>query len=122
MAGHRIDRLNSLLKEVISDVIRKSVKNPNLPPLITVTSVDITGDLRHAQVFISVIGDETTKKKAIDALTSAAGFIATQASKQVVIRYFPELKFCIDDSVEKQNRIDSLITKIQAERDAREQQ
>ncbi len=116
----RIERLNSLLKEVISDVIRKQVKNPHLPNLTTITGVDVTRDLKHAKVFVSVIGDEQVKKKAIDALQSASGFISVHSSKQVVLRYFPELTFIIDNSVEKQMRIDSLISKIEEERKQRE--
>ncbi|MCC5831780.1 MAG: 30S ribosome-binding factor RbfA [Chlamydiales bacterium] len=120
MSSRRIERINSLLKEVISDVIRKEVKNPRLPQLITVTNVDVTKDLRHAKVFVSVIGEEAVKNEAIDVLQSAAGFIGIHASKQVVMRYFPELTFVLDDSVEKQMHIDRLISDIQAEREIRE--
>lgn len=58
MAVKRTDRLNSLLKEVISEVIRKDVRNPHVNELVTVTRVNISRDLRHAKVFISVIGTE----------------------------------------------------------------
>ncbi len=120
MSGRRIERINSLLKEVISDVIRKEVKNPHLPQLITVTHVDVTKDLRHAKVYVSVIGEEKVKAEAIDALQSASGFIGVYASKQVVMRYFPELTFILDDSVDQQMRIDRLVADIQAEREIRE--
>lgn len=118
--NRRIERLNSLLKEVISDVIRKSVKNPHLPKLITITSIDITKDLRHAKVYVSVIGDETVKQEALKSLQSAAGFIAVQASKQVVMRYFPELRFIIDNSLDKQMRVEELIDQIEEERNLRD--
>lgn len=120
MSGRRIERINSLLKEVISEVIRKEVKNPRLPQLITVTHVDVTKDLRHAKVFVSVIGEEAVKAEAIEVLQSASGFIAVHASKQVVMRYFPELTFVLDDSIDQQMRIDRLISDIQAERELRE--
>lgn len=112
MALNRTDRLNSLLQEVLSEVIRTEVKNPHLPSLITVTSVDITKDLRHAKVFISVIGDETAKKKAIEVLNQAAGFIAMRSSKLVTMRFFPELTFFIDETVEKQARIEEILYQI----------
>lgn len=120
MSGRRIERINSLLKEVISDVIRSEVKNPHLPDLVTVTQVAVTKDLRHAKVYVSVIGEEAVKKEALEALQSASGFIAIQSSKQVVMRYFPELKFILDDSVDKQIRMDQLIADIQAEREIRD--
>ncbi len=112
--------MNSLLKEVISDVIRTEVKNPHLHELITITHVEITKDLRHAKVYVSVIGEEKEKSEAMGVLRSAAGFIAVQASKQVTMRYFPELKFILDDSVDQQMQIDKLLSDIQAERESRE--
>lgn len=120
MTAKRTDRLNSLLREVIADVIRKEVKNPHLPELVTITSVEITKDLRHAKVYVSVIGTEEQKQAAIEALTSASGFIGARATKQVVMRHFPELRFLLDDSVDKQMRIDAVINEIQHEREARE--
>jgi ribosome-binding factor A len=117
----RTDRLNSLLKEVISDIIRKEVKHPGVRQLLTVTRVDITKDLHFAKVYISVIGSEQEKQETLEALQASAGFIAVQASKQVVMRYFPALTFKLDNSVEKQMRIEELLGKIAKERDAREQ-
>lgn len=119
MARRRIDRLNSLLKEVLSDVIRKEVRNPNVHPLFTITRVDITNDLQHADVYVSIIGNDIQKKETIKALQSAAGFIGVTASKQVVIFHFPALHFVLDDSVDKQMRIEELIQKISHEREAR---
>lgn len=121
MAVKRTDRLNSLLKQVIADVIRKDVNNPLLPAFTSVTSVDVTKDLQHAKVYISVIGTKETKDKALIALQSAAGFIAMRASKQIVIRFFPELTFYIDESAEHLSRVDTLLTKINQERESREQ-
>lgn len=118
--GRRIQRINSLLKEVISDVIQKEVKNPHIPKLITVTYVETTKDLHHAKVYVSIIGDEKAKQEALDALQSASGFIGVHASKQVMIRYFPELTFMLDDTVDKQMRIEELIEQIQEERESRE--
>lgn len=120
MAVQRTDRLNSLLKEVISEVIRRDVRNPHVTELVTVTRVQITKDLRHAKVFISVIGTDQDKAETIDALKSAAGFIAVNASHKVVMRYFPELNFKLDDSVDKHMRIEELLGKISQEREGRE--
>ena len=119
MAVKRTDRLNSLLKEVISEVIKRDVRNPHVTELVTVTRVNISKDLRHAKVFISVIGTEQDKIETINALNSAAGFIAVQSSQKVVMRYFPELTFRLDDSVEKHMRIEELLSKISQERETR---
>ena len=118
--SRRTERINSLLKRVISDVLRREVKNPHLPPLVTITHVDITADLRQAKVYVSVIGEETAKKEALSALQSAAGFIGVHASKEMSMRYFPELMFVLDDTVDKQMRIEELINHIAKERKGRE--
>jgi ribosome-binding factor A len=120
MTKQRTDRLNSSLKEVISDVIRKDVRNPHVNELLTVTRVEITKDLHYAKVFVSVIGSDEQKQETIKALQSAAGFIAVNASKKVVMRYFPELTFKLDDSVDKHMRIEKLLGDISDERKSRE--
>lgn len=119
MAKLRTERLNSLLKEVISEVIQRDVRNPHVNQFVTVTRVDITKDLHYAKVYISVIGTEQDKNETIAALQSAAGFIAVHASKKVVMRYFPELTFKLDDSVEKHMRIEKILGDISAERESR---
>lgn len=120
MTVKRTDRLNSLLKEVLSEVIQRDVRNPKVAQLLTVTRVSITPDLHHAKVYISVIGSEQDKIETIEALNSAAGFIAVNASHKVTIRYFPELKFFLDDSVDKHMHIEELLSNIAKERQARE--
>jgi ribosome-binding factor A len=119
MAVKRTDRLNSLLKEVIDSIIRKDVKNPNLTTLFNVTRVDISKDLHHAKVYVSVIGSDEEKKDTIDVLQSAAGYIAVRSSKKVVIRHFPDLRFILDDTVEKQMHIETILQDINAERATR---
>jgi len=120
MAVSRTDRLNSLLKEVISEVIKRDVRNPHVTELVTVTRVQISKDLRYAKVFISVIGTEQEKAETMDALRSAAGFIAVNAAQKVVMRYFPELTFKLDDSVDKHMRVEELLGKITKERESRQ--
>ncbi len=115
----RTKRLNSLLKEVLSEVITKSVRNPNVAQFTTVTSVEISKDLHYAKVYISVIGNESERNETISALQSAAGFIGVHASKKVVMRHFPTLTFKLDNSVDKQLKIDSLIEKINQEKKSR---
>ncbi|MBT4445478.1 MAG: 30S ribosome-binding factor RbfA [Waddliaceae bacterium] len=120
MTIRRINKINSLLKEVISDVITKNVKHPLLSDkLLTITHVDVSKDLHHAKVYVSIIGDAEEKSMALEALTSAAGFIAVNSSKKVSLHFFPELAFKIDDASEKHMHIDDIISKITAEREHR---
>ena len=116
MTRERTNRLNSLLKEVISEVIKRDVKNPHVNELITVTRVEITKDLHFAKVYVSVIGSDADKAETLAALNSAAGFIAVNSSKKMVIRYFPALSFKLDDSVDKHMRIETLLKEIAEEK------
>lgn len=119
MTSRRIPRLNSLLKEVISEVVRDDVSNPHVSELITIFKVEVTPDIRHAKVFFSVIGTDVEKQQTLKALQSASGYIAVLASKKVVLRHFPELTFHLDTSVETQMRIDSILRDIEEEKKAR---
>lgn len=119
MENKRVKRLNSLLKEVLSEVITKEVKDPRMAPLITVTNVDISKDLHTAKVLVSIIGTEKQRRESLEALESAAGYIAISASKKVVMRYFPTLTFKLDTSVDNQMRIDSILDKIHDEQKRR---
>ncbi len=108
----RTYRVNSLLKEVISEVIRFDVKNPHIHELFTVTKVDVSNDLRSAKVYISVIASQIEKDKTIKALQSASGFVGVSAAQKVTLRYFPQLTFVLDDSVDKHMQIDQLLQEI----------
>lgn len=121
MTTKRIFRLNSLLKEVISEVVRKDVNNPKVSTFVTITGVDISKDLHYAKVYVSVIGTEVEKRETLAALQSAAGYIGMLASKEVVIRHFPTLSFKLDDGVDKHMRIDDILKKIHQEEKQRQQ-
>jgi len=109
MKPRRIERINSLLKEVLSEVILHDLKHRNVPELITVTNVDTSNDLTSAKVFVSLIEGNAEKK---EATISMASYIALLASKKVTLRYFPALTFKIDDSMDKYMKIDSILRKI----------
>lgn len=119
MKKQRLERVNSLLKEVISEVIQKDVRNPHINTFISVTQVDTTSDLHHAKVYISLIAADAEKAKVLHALQSAAGFIAVHASKKVTLRYFPQLTFRLDTSVEEHMKIETIIEQLEKERKSR---
>lgn len=123
MPVKRTDRLNSLLKEVLSEVIHRDIHHvKNINTFITITRVDITSDLLQAKIYISVIGKETDKQQALLALQHRAGTIARKASKKVKMRYFPELDFRFDDQLENQLHMEELFAKISQERLKRQHQ
>ncbi len=120
MKKNRLARVNSLLKEVIFEVIQKDVRNPNVTTFVSVTEVDTSADLHHAKVYISLICSDEEKSKVLTALNSAAGFIAVHAAKKVKLRYFPELIFKIDTSSEEHMKIQTILSDLEKERSSRE--
>jgi len=119
MKQNRLNRVNSLLKEVIFEVIQKEVSNPHVTTFVTVMSVDTSADLHHAKVSISIIGTDAEKAKILAALTSAAGFIAVHAAKKVKLRYFPTLTFKIDHTAEELIRVQNILANLEKERNER---
>lgn len=119
MKKNRIDRINSLLQEVIFDVIQKQVRNPHVNLFVSVTRVDTSTDLYHAKVYISMIGSKEEKEKVLAALQTAAGFIAVNASKQVEMRHFPSLTFYLDNAAEEHFKIEKILSDIEKERQSR---
>lgn len=111
--SRRVPRLNSLLKEVLSEVLTKDLHHiPGKSEFLTITSVEVTADLSFAKVFISVIGEPSVREATCDALNRMAGVIAQTASKKVTMRFFPKLKFFIDEGLEKQLKICELLSKV----------
>jgi ribosome-binding factor A len=119
MKKQRLDRVNSLLKEVIVEVIQKDVRNPHINTFVSVTKVETSADLHHAKVFISLIATDAEKERILQALQSAAGFIAVHGSKKVKIRYFPQLTFILDKSLDEHMKIEKILGKIEEERRSR---
>ena len=116
MKKNRLSRINSLLKEVLFEVIQKEVRNPHVNTFVTVTQVETSADLHHAKVYISLIGTDLEKEKVLSALETAAGFIAVHAAKKVKLRYFPNLTFKLDKSADEYMKIQKILTDIEKER------
>lgn len=88
--------------------------------LVTVTGVDITSDLRHAKVFVSVLGTETEKAATFEGLNSVAGHLRSQIGKTLQLRNTPQITFKVDESVAHAARIESLLEQIKNETPVRE--
>jgi len=116
---NRSDRVNSLLKEVLAEVVRQDVKNPKIHELTSVTRVEVTRDLHFAKVYVSVIATQAEKDATVKALQTATGYIAVTAAKKVTLRYFPQLTFKLDESVDHYMHIDKLLAKINTDKKLR---
>lgn len=96
----RIDRISEEIKKEISRIIRENVKDPRISQMTSILRVDVSGDLRHAKVYVSVLGNDQEKSSTIEGLTRAAGFIRKELGRVLTIRYIPELIFVLDTSIE----------------------
>lgn len=111
MQGKRLDRVNQLIKEEISLLLQRELKDPRLG-FVTVTEVETTKDLRSAKVFVSVLGDEAQWSASLAALGSARGFIRNWLRQHLDLRVTPELDFRADRSMEHAARIQKLLERL----------
>lgn len=112
--SHRIERVNQLIRQEISELLRREVKDPRLGCFISVTRVDTTPDLKYARVFVSHFCKEEEKKQVVEALTSASHFLHGELIKRLRIRRVPELTFHWDDSIERGARVLELLDKVKS--------
>ena len=115
--AHRIERVNSLIRQEISELLQRQVKDPRLGNFIAVTEVVTSPDLRHAKVFVSRIGGEEDKQEVMKALNSASSFLRRKLAGSLKLRYTPELSFRWDDSIERGDRLLHLIDDVAPEKD-----
>lgn len=111
MAGHRVARMSEEMKRELARLLHDEMKDPRLG-FVSVTAVEVSKDLRHAKVFISVLGSEDVRKSSLAALKQATGFLRSELSKTLRARYIPELVFTFDPSIERGTRIAELLTQV----------
>jgi len=112
--SRRTERVNQLLREEISELLRQA-KDPRLDSFVTVTEVNITPDLRHAKVFVSILGDEKEQERVLAGLAAASGFLRRQLAPRLTMRFVPELAFLRDDSIERGSHLLQLIDQIESQ-------
>lgn len=110
--AHRIGRVNSLIRQEISELLTRQVKDPRLGNFIAVTEVSTSPDLKSAKVFISHLGSEEEKKQTLNALSSASGYFRRELAKRLKLRCVPELSFQWDDSIAHGDHILQLIDEV----------
>ena len=114
MATRRQRQVANLIQEEVSDVITRKVRDPRVAG-VTITDVDVTPDLRYADIYFSKLGDDEERKSALTGLNAASGFLRRELAPRLELRYMPELRFHEDRSWEEGSRIDALLDQISAE-------
>jgi ribosome-binding factor A len=108
MAKVRVSRVGEQIKKEIVDIVRNEVKDPRVG-FVTITEVEASGDLQHATVFVSVMGNEEQRKETMEALQKATGFIRAEVGRRVRLRRTPELHFKLDTSLDYSTRISQVL-------------
>lgn len=110
MATNRINRINEDIQRELASLLR-TVKDPRVQGLISITRVDTTTDLRYCRVYVSAL-DQSDIKEVVKGLKSAAGYLRRELGRALTLRYTPELQFLADDSIERGVRMVSMIDHI----------
>jgi ribosome-binding factor A len=121
MPSLRHQRVRELLKRQIGEVLRREIQ-PDSVGLITVNDVGLAGDLKSATVFVGVVGEPEQRRKAISLLVRERPRIQTLVAREVILKYMPRLRFVLDDSIDRGNRVLSIMEELglsepEAERD-----
>ena len=110
MTTSRMRRVNEAVREVLTDHIAEDLKDPRIG-FVTVTGVETSPDLRHARVYVSVLGSSDERQAALDGLQSAAGFLQAKVGEELRMKRTPTIEFEYDDSIDRGMRISELLDK-----------
>ncbi|MEH7108037.1 MULTISPECIES: 30S ribosome-binding factor RbfA [Bacillaceae] len=110
----RANRVGEQMKKELSDIIGRKLKDPRIG-FVTVTDVQVSGDLQQAKVFISVLGDDEQKENTLKGLAKAKGFIRTEIGHRIRLRKTPEIIFEFDESIDYGNRIETLLHQLHSD-------
>ncbi len=108
MKPDRMRRVDEAVREVLSDAIATEIKDPRVG-FVTVTAVDTSPDLRHAKVFVSVLGNAGVRARSLDGLRSAHGYLQSRVSRELRLKHTPTLTFVYDDTAERAQRMERLL-------------
>lgn len=108
MSELRANRVAEQMKKELGEILTTKLKDPRIG-FVTITDVEVTGDLQQATIYISVLGDEDEKQESLLGLTKAKGFIRSEIGKRIRLRKTPELTFEFDEAYAYGNRIESIL-------------
>src|SRR4051812_3941341 len=108
----RADRVAEAIREEVAVFLRTEAKDPRISKLVTVTGCEVTRDLRHAKVFVSVMGSDDEKKVTFEGLASVATHLRSRVGRALQLRLAPEIVFKPDESIARASRIEDLLAQI----------
>ncbi|WP_124727539.1 30S ribosome-binding factor RbfA [Staphylospora marina] len=111
MARIRVSRVGEQVKKELSQILQREIKDPRIG-FVTVTAVEMSGDLQIAKVYVSVLGSPEQKQQALAALEKAKGYIRTEIGRRIKLRLVPDLMFVMDESLEHSEHINRLLREV----------
>jgi ribosome-binding factor A len=108
MTSERMRRVDEAMREVLSGAITSELKDPRVG-FVTVTAVETSPDLRHARVYVSVLGTGSVRRRSLDGLRSAHGYLQRRVADELRLKHTPTLDFAYDDTADRGQRISELI-------------
>jgi ribosome-binding factor A len=108
MTADRMRRVDEAMREVLSGAITSELKDPRVG-FVTVTSVDTAPDLRHARVYVSVLGSDPVRRRSLEGLQSAHGYLQRRVADELHLKHTPTLDFVYDDTLDRAQRIEELL-------------
>ena len=111
MDYQRSERVGDLLIEVISELLRKEIRDPRIGA-VTLTRAQVSKDLKHARIYVNLLGAQEQKREALAGLRSATGFIRSKLGKQLKLRFIPAIEFVYDEAEDEARRIEDLLDRI----------
>ena len=112
MKSHRLARVNEIVREVAANTILFELKDPRVRN-VTVTRAEVSADLQHGKIYVSVMGSEKEQQLTMHGLKSAAGFVQTKVAERLTTRYVPHITFVLDEGVKKSIEVARLIREAQ---------
>ena len=109
VAGHRHERVAEEIRHELGVMVAGELKDPRIEGLITITEVRVTPDLKHARVYVSVMGSEAEQKSTIRGLQAASGYIRHELTERIQLRRAPDVHFVLDHADEYSQRIEDLL-------------
>ncbi len=113
MAYNRSERVAEEIRKEVATMLFGEIHDPRIG-FVTITKVQVSKDLRHAKVYFSIIGSDEEKEKTMAGLQSSSGYMRREIGRRLKLRYFPELTFKFDDSLEYASRIEKIIKEIKS--------
>jgi len=116
--GRRVSRVSSQIKREVSQMLLNGIKDDRVGAgMVSITDVDLSNDLQHAKIFVSIYGTEEAKTETMEGLKASTGFVRQQLGQRMRLRRIPEVVFLEDSSLERGDRMLNLLNKISQERE-----